>query len=106
MLNLGQAPSSRRRPGSQGVKGAAVFTRWAPGLRRGDGIPLLLPALIIRRQHALAVVVASDRADHLPFPRLHSPAGNLAVEHSADEGVEAGDEVAVDRGRRVRVADA
>ncbi|HEX8308479.1 MAG TPA: penicillin acylase family protein [Allosphingosinicella sp.] len=29
--------SSQRRLGSQRVKGAEVFTRWGPGLRRGDG---------------------------------------------------------------------
>src|SRR4051812_9242329 len=59
----------------------------------------------VRGQKALAAVVAADCSDHLAVARLDPAAGNLAVEHPADEAVEAGDQVAVHRRLGVRVAD-
>src|SRR5690606_37834220 len=90
--------------------------RQAPGVPRSDPRPcipriqegvnarLTLPAEV-GGQDALSGIVSTDAADHLAVLRLDTAAADLAVDHAADERVEAGDEIAVDRRRRVRIAD-
>src|SRR5690606_33016360 len=66
---------------------------------------LIVPAKA-RGQDALAGVILSDTPDNFLILRLDPPTADLAVDDAANQGVEAGDEVAIDGGRGVRIADA
>src|SRR5688500_11131946 len=63
------APSSQRRLGSRGVKGAAVFTPWGPSLRWGDALAVnIAPSAGNRAEGCTCRFRSGRRSGSPPLP--------------------------------------